>query len=534
MKSKSSILQLLDLEYMTTLFTLDPWIKILAITLLIGLLGSCKDDEGSERVNPMVNPIELTVTTDLNPSSYAPLSAKLLIEADTTVQLELIVKGQHGSASDFKINTSDMANSHEVDVHGLYAGYENQVEIIAKGEDDTILGIDSITILTPALIADMPAIEVLHESLDADYPVFHLVNYFGYDVNFVPQRPFLVDQFGDIRWYLDFSSHELIDEIYLDNGLFHMQNNDIVFSGTGLDQVFIADLFGNIKQNIPLGDYTFHHTVIEKPDGHLLLTATKKGRPTVEDIILEVDPISETLVKVWDLTESLDQDRLTFAFNPNDWIHVNGITFDERDNTIIISGRYQGLIKLNANNEVQWILAPHKEWAPSASGTDLNSFLLQPLDQNDKLITDSNLIDGSISTTDFDWNWYQHSPIILPNGNIMCFDNGLNRHYGASPLYSRAVEYEIDQTNMTVKQIWEYGKELGIEGYSRSVSKVNFVPETNHVSLTPGAIAESGAPHGRIMELDKLSKELKLDIKITPPNSYFGITFHNAQRFEFK
>ncbi|MDI8107056.1 SDR family NAD(P)-dependent oxidoreductase, partial [Salmonella enterica subsp. enterica serovar Anatum] len=32
--------------------------------------------------------------------------------------------------------------------------------------------------------------------------------------------------------------------------------------------------------------------------------------------------------------------------------------------------------------------------------------------------------------------------------------------------YSRGVEYQIDEKNMTVSQMWEYGKERGFDWYS--------------------------------------------------------------------
>ena len=39
---------------------------------------------------------------------------------------------------------------------------------------------------------------------------------------------------------------------------------------------------------------------------------------------------------------------------------MNAIWHDENDNALAISGRNQGIVKVNWNNELQWILAPHK------------------------------------------------------------------------------------------------------------------------------------------------------------------------------
>ena len=46
----------------------------------------------------------------------------------------------------------------------------------------------------------------------------------------------------------------------------------------------------------------------------------------------------------------------------------------------------------------------------------------------------------------------QHSVRVLPNGNLLLFDNGL-RH---NPPESRAVEYKLDTRLMTATMVWEY------------------------------------------------------------------------------
>ncbi|MEM7532789.1 MAG: aryl-sulfate sulfotransferase [Chloroflexota bacterium] len=45
----------------------------------------------------------------------------------------------------------------------------------------------------------------------------------------------------------------------------------------------------------------------------------------------------------------------------------------------------------------------------------------------------------------------QHDPQRVPNGNLLIFDNGT----GAAS-YSRAIEYELDETNMVATLVWEY------------------------------------------------------------------------------
>ncbi len=47
---------------------------------------------------------------------------------------------------------------------------------------------------------------------------------------------------------------------------------------------------------------------------------------------------------------------------------------------------------------------------------------------------------------------HQHSVTLLPNGNILMFDNGTLK----SPQYSRVVEYQPDFENMTALKVWEH------------------------------------------------------------------------------
>ncbi|MEM1260074.1 MAG: aryl-sulfate sulfotransferase, partial [Bacteroidota bacterium] len=239
----------------------------------------------------------------------------------------------------------------------------------------------------------------------------------------------------------------------------------------------------------------------------------------------------------WDLNGSLDNSRRAWPTDladlEVDWFHANAVEYSAGDDEIIVSGRTQGIVKLNSQNEVSYILAPHRDWSTSGSGTELSQFLLIPLDVNDQPITDADVLDGTVNHPDFEWSWYQHSPILMPNGNLMVFDNGDNRNYTNFGPYSRAVEYEIDEANKTIKQIWQYGKERGEETYARIVSKVSYIPENNAVLFTSGSSVSGGAAAGKVVEIDYDSKEVIFEATIIPPNSVVNISFHNVLRTGF-
>lgn len=120
----------------------------------------------------------------------------------------------------------------------------------------------------------------------------------------------------------------------------------------------------------------------------------------------------------------------------------------------------------------------------------------------------------------------------MPNGNLMVFDNGDNRNYSNAGPYSRAVEYEIDDINKTIKQVWSYGKERGEETYARIVSKVSYLSENGSVLFTPGSSASGGSPAGKVVEINYDTKGVIFEATINPPNAVLNISFHNVLRLD--
>jgi len=172
----------------------------------------------------------------------------------------------------------------------------------------------------------------------------------------------------------------------------------------------------------------------------------------------------------------------------------------------------------------------HKGWGTAGNGADLNNFLLQPLDKNDQPILDNNVLKGNTNHPDFEWNWYQHAPLLMPNGNVMLFDNGGDaRNFSGSGQYSRAVEYEINAANKTVKQRWEYGKSRGAATFSHIVSDVDFLTGDNHVIFSPGAVNNT-TNYGKVVEVDYATQNILFEATLTPPQSFYGITFHRTER----
>ncbi len=131
------------------------------------------------------------------------------------------------------------------------------------------------------------------------------------------------------------------------------------------------------------------------------------------------------------------------------------------NNSIIISSAIQSqVVCIDADtSEIRWILGPHENY--DGSSEFMTEYLLNPIG------------DG------FEWQWCQHQPTILPDADnnpdtvdIILFDNGQNKSAtvdGATPAdenYSRGVIYRVNESEMTVEQIWQYGKSRGNICYS--------------------------------------------------------------------
>ncbi len=507
--------------------------RIVKLTyVFIFIVISCqKDDIVPEITDSLIDGLLIKDKVTLDPLGYAPLSAMISLETNEVVSVDMLIIGKNGKDSDVFQSFSETGTTLEIPIHGLYADFENTVRLTFFNANGTDLGFKTYKIKTDPLISDMPLIVINKAEQNQMAQGMTLVNYYGYDKNKNPFRPFMFDAFGDIRWYLNFIKHPRLKNLHFDNGPQRLANGNFYFASREPDAIYEVDHFGNVLNTWEMPGYGFHHEAFEKPNGNFLVSVDKNDAGTIEDYIIEIDRNSKQIIREWDLNISLDNKRTTLTDNAIDWIHVNGVSYDESDDTIIISGRTQGVVKLTANNEVIWIMGSHKDWGVAGNGEDLNQFLLQPLDAAGTPIANQAVLDGDENHPDFEWNWYQHATKVLPNRNIILFDNGHNRNFMGAGSYSRAVEYKVDKENGTIQQVWQYGKERGNETYSRIVSDVDYLEVENHMLFSPGAIVSGARPVGKSIEVDMTNNTVIFEATIIPPKAFADkITFHRTER----
>jgi arylsulfate sulfotransferase len=473
----------------------------------------------------------LTITP--NPTGYAPLTAEVALTTSRPVQVEVVVAGR-GAADELRHRFPAVGQEARLPILGLYAGFENTITLRFLDAGAALLGEVTRTVTTPSLLSDLPTVTINTATPDAMKPGMNLVSYFGYVTEVSPQRPFIFDTDGAIRWYLDLRRHPNLFNLFYDDGVERLANGNLYFGDGSTGRIIEMDMLGRIVHTWTMPGYSFHHQVVEKPNGNFVVTVNKDGAATVEDYLIEIDRATGAIIREWDLNESLEYGRRAWPTAYGDlnvdWFHANGVAYDPQDDAIIVSGRTQGTVKLTNANEVVWILAPHRDWGTAGDGTDLTTRLLQPLDANGQPITDPAVLDGSASHPDFEWAWYQHAPELMPDGTLLLFDNGDNRNYTDQPLYSRAVAYRIDPDAMTVQQIWSYGKERGAETFSRIVSDVDYHPAEDNIMFMPGAVGFNGSEYGKAIEVDRATRTIVFEATITPPTSAWGITLHRVER----
>lgn len=523
----------------------------LSSLLLLLMLSSCRKNDNAINktflLTGLINsadsiiPADLLIPADsvkLNPYGYAPLSALVNFTSPVAGKTVIIVKGKNGLPSDVEHVFADTGVFHSVPVIGLYANYTNTVDIRLINNSGDTLAKTTINIQTGALPANLP-VSIVADVLPTAQAEkgMNLVSNFS-EIG-LPESliPLMVDNYGDIRWLLDYTSHPDLKNLLYDCGIKRLRNGNFYFGDISTDKIYEVDLFGQIVNTFDLSaaGYTFHHDIDEKPDGNFIVSVTKagsvhqNGASTIEDYIVEINRQTGNIKTTWDLKQSLDEYRTALTDDSNDWIHVNSVLYDSTDNTIIVSGRVQGVAKLTFDNKVKWILSAHKGWGTNERGEDLNQFLLTPLDAAGNRITDTAVLQGSANHPDFEWSWYQHSTVAMPNGDYMVFDNGTVRNYNNdAPKYSRAVEYKVDPVNMTIQQKWQYGKEGGLETYSAIVSKVQYLPKTDHVLFCPGYhVKNTNGQGGKIVEVDYTTRQVVSQLSISAANNW---GFHRAER----
>ena len=445
---------------------------------------------------------QYTIQPQLNPNKITPLSAMLTITTKIPCKASVKVIGESPISQAFE----KQSDSLQIPVLGLYPDKINEVEVRLDFGNKTI--VDTVRIQTDPLPNLFPRIEINTLNRSKMEDGLHACDSHFANNGKLRSIPFIFDDQGEIRWFLDLSFHGKMVSPFQ-----RLKDGTILMVGRSV--IYEFDMLGKLLKKTQIDkNYGMHHDVLELPDGSLLICVGKRdaniqlsGEQVLSDsdFIIQYDRKNSRIIKEWDVAKHLDVSRTDVNFlRPGDWLHMNGLAYDSSDNSMIISGRNQGLLKLSLEDELKWILAPKKNWKTSGrngQGFDTNPFLLTAVNSANKPY-EKDIQNGDKSVPDFDFSWGPHAPKVLPSGNLLVFDNGFYRNYNNENNYSRAVEYKIDENNKTVEQIWQYGKERGAALFSSIISDADLLPVTNNVLVTSGFITPKENHSAKIIEVD--------------------------------
>lgn len=398
----------------------------------------------------------------LNPYDISPLSALVLFETEQEEAVKVTIKGKDALTT--YTHTFEAAKKHFLPIYGLYADKENEV-VISYGKVSK-----TIKIKTDKLPDDisLPTRVVKDASKLTNDLYFYTPSSKGYTAAY--------DVNGDVRWYLTINSIWEVNR--LQNGHLLLSTERLVNSPYYMTGLYEMDMLGKIYTEYSL-EGGYHHDYYEMENGNLIVASDNFANgKTVEDYVVELDRKTGKIVKTWDISSILKhEDGKSENWSEYDWFHNNAVWYDKKTNSITLSGRHQdAVINISYDDgSLNWIIGDKTNWSE-----DYQKYFFTPKGKN------------------FEWQWSQHAAMITPEGYVFLFDNGNNKskieskYVDASKSYSRGVMYKIDTENMTIEQVYEYGKERGSSFYSPYISDVDYLASNHYIVHSGGIVYVDG------------------------------------------
>jgi len=423
----------------------------------------------------------------VDPYGTAPLTALALFKSDEPMMISVHVLGKTELANvDF---TFDGYNtSHKIPIFGLYPDMLNIVAIVGRtedGEERTVTLRIQTDPLPPELAGDIILTDLARpERIQS-----------GFNFTFAHKTAFDVN--GDYRWFYNdfwlrgFAMYDYNGHMIFAKGAYH--EGDVL--------LLEVNMLGKVL-SVFYSPFGMHHDVTSRNGGNLIVNGSHGA--TVEDFIYEIDVQTGEIINTLDLKRVLQRTRTEGfpIFDPWDWFHHNATVYE--NGTIIISGRRQSTVaKLTwPYGEVKWILSDPVGWNQM-----FHQYLLTPIGDN------------------FRWSYGQHTPQILHGFDdnpdtidILLFDNGNGRFdhdhellrrvaVGEIPMpepFSRMVHYRINEREMTVEQIWQFGEQLGFAYFAEGWSSAVLLENGNRLGAFDRYITEyGGSINANIVEVDE-------------------------------
>ena len=429
--------------------------------------------------------------TTVNPYKLNPLSALITFNTTQPANVTIRIHGRDG-ASDIVHTFSEFKTVHNIPVLGLYPDYKNLVSLTVRFENGSTktkdVHIETSKTNKTALVS------VLKKN---DTKTRY---YFLYD-------GLVIDEQGWFRF--NFNAKGRI--------LYWMKNELIAESRTG--GITRYSMLGEELQyyKFPEGFVSFTHGIGQKPNGNLLVSGSFSGTTAIingkeekthRDFVIELDYNTGEMVNKIDLAEILNPNRSVIVpadqkdYGANDWCHVNAVDYDASDESIIVSCRHTGMVKIDEKtNKLVWVFGPNKGYDRSGrdgKGPAISDKVLVAVDKDDKPYSPL-FQKGEEANDSFKWPTKTHHAAVVGNGIFSIFDN-------SGPIYdpkvissvnANASVFFVNEQKKTVKQIWK--QDLGVQSFSASsvfyrpdqgvvLVYVSDAPDKNQIGISYGLL----------------------------------------------
>lgn len=420
----------------------------------------------------------------LDPYNISPLTALVLFETEEPAMVSLSIENQTGFEEDgvtVAFDTEGYVTEHVVPVYGLFPDSENHITIMLEDETGQ-MNQSIISIQTEPLISDLQNITFIANTRQGEkyQPGFNFcdagLHHAGVKKAF--------DSQGNIRWY--FSQTFRIEICnYIQSPIGHVFMRPIP---EDQDLIYEMDFLGKIYA-VYYDAFQSHH-YLELTD-HNTMILPVSDKETIEDCLVEIDLSTGEQIHFLDYKDILPRTRNAGAvYNNIDWMHMNSAVAYQGD--VIVSSNWQSaIIRNDWDGNIKWMLASPAKWYDIWKDK-----LLKPVGNN------------------FEYPYNQHAVDVLPDFDnnpdtvdLIVFDNGISRNFvnkeeSDAPLYSRMVHYRVNEVEMTVEQIWEFGSGYP-ELFSRYRGNADLLENGNFLG-TFNQETEDGIPCDTVyIEVDK-------------------------------
>lgn len=419
-----------------------------------------------------------------NPFKVAPLTGMILFETERPCRVRVTVRGKE-EAYDL---TGEIGEEtlHRIPVVGLYPSYDNRILLELLNETGETVEQQEIIMTTSGLPEALEDAVMVEES--SGESAYGLTMVYGQKTRY----PYAFDGAGDIRWYLEKQTG--------DSGLFALSNQRFIMQDNmgytpsilkpQATSLLEMDYLGRCYAEYYVANGT-HHEVIEKEPGGNLLVLSSSLEGHVEDLILELDRKTGEVVNALNLEEIFGE---TYV-NKIDWAHLNTVSYQKEDDTILISPRnLHSAMKINwTTHQLEWILGDPEFW----NGTDFEEYVLSP--------------EG-----EFYWHYQQHSVYQIEEDldgdpatiHISMFDNHVKSSRNVESYDKRKDSYlKIYTVNEEEKTV-TLEKEFAVQR-SKITSNTVYDEESGHLfGMCGWLLKDSQDRLGKIYEFDYETGEI--------------------------